>query len=158
MRAEAVLATPISRRGWAASHLAIALIGSVVLLVTAGVATGASYALAGGPWSSVPRILGAAVVYAPAMWLMTGLTALAFGLAPRWADVAWGVLAACLVAGLLGVVLRLPDWVLKLSPFESTPALPAAGLTVPPLLVLTGLAAALVLGGLAGLRRRDIGV
>src|SRR6266571_3882555 len=157
LRAELVLATPVSRWRWAASHLTIALAGSVGLVVIAGLATGVSYAIAGGPWSSVPRLLGAAVVYAPAMWLMIGLAAIVFGFAPRWVDVAWGILTACFVIGLLGVVLRLPDWVQKLSPFERTPALPAASMAVLPLAVLTALAAGSILGGLGGLRRRDIG-
>jgi ABC-2 type transport system permease protein len=157
LRAEWVLATPVSRWRWAASHLTIALAGSVGLLAVAGLATGVSYAIAGGPWTSVPRLLGAAVVYAPAMWLMIGLAVTVFGFAPRWVDVAWGILAACFVIGLLGVVLRLPDWVQKLSPFERTPALPAANMAVLPLGVLTALAAVLIFVGLGGLRRRDIG-
>ena len=157
LRAEAVLATPISRPRWATSHLTIALGGSVALLALAGLATGVSYALAGGPWSSVARLAGAAVVYAPAMWLMIGLAFIVFGLAPRWVDVAWGILAACFVIGLLGEVLRLPDWILKLSPFERTPALPAADMAFTPLAAVTLLAAALILCGLGGLRRRDIG-
>jgi ABC-2 type transport system permease protein len=157
LRAESVLATPVTRWRWAASHLTIALAGSVALLAVAGLATGVSYAVAGGPWSSVPRLLGAAVVYAPAMWLVTGLAAIVFGFAPRWVDAAWGILAGCFVVALLGVVLRLPDWVQKLSPFERTPALPAANMAVLPLAVLTVLAAVLMLGGLGGLRRRDIG-
>ena len=157
LRAELVLATPVSRWRWAASHLTVAVAGSVGLVAVAGLATGVSYAIAGGPWTSVPRLLGAAVVYAPAMWLMIGLAVMVFGFAPRWVDVAWGILAACFVIGLLGVVLRLPDWVQKLSPFESTPALPAASMAVLPLAVLTALAAVSILGGLGGLRRRDIG-
>jgi len=72
-------------------------------------------------------------------------------------DVSWAVLAGSFVIGLLGDVLRLPDWIVKLSPFERTPALPAADLTVLPLAVLTLIAAVLVFGGLVGLRRRDIG-
>lgn len=157
MRAESVLATPISRWGWAASHLSVALAGSVLLLAIAGLATGVSYAAAGGSWSSVPRLLGAAVVYAPAMWLMVGMAVAIFGFAPRWVDVAWGVLAGCFVVGLLGAVLRLPEWVQQLSPFERVPQLPAAQLAVAPLLVMLALAAALALAGLGGLGRRDIG-
>lgn len=157
LRAESVLATPVSRWRWAASHLTIALAGSVALLAVVGLATGVSYAVAGGPWSSVPRLFGAAVAYAPALWLMTGLAVIFFGFAPRWVDAVWGILAGCFVVALLGVVLRLPDWAQKLSPFERTPALPAADLAVLPLAVLTLLAAVLMLGGLGGLRRRDIG-
>jgi ABC-2 type transport system permease protein len=157
MRAEPVLATPVSRWSWATSHLSVALAGSVVLLAIAGLATGVSYAAAGGSWSSVPRLLGAALVYAPAMWLTIGLAMAIVGFAPGWVDVAWGVLAACLVVGLLGAVLRLPDWVQQLSPFERVPQLPAAHLAVAPLLAMIAIAAALALAGLAGLRRRDIG-
>ena len=157
MRAEPVLATPVSRWRWGTSHLAIALAGSVALLAVAGLATAVSYAIAGGPWGSVPRLLGAAVVYAPALWLMIGVAVIVFGFAPRWVDVTWGILAACFAIGLLGVLLRLPNWVQKLSPYERTPALPAADMAVLPLAVLTVLAAVLILGGLGGLSRRDIG-
>ena len=157
LRAEPVLATPVSRWRWAASHLVIALAGSAALLAVAGLATGVSYAIAGGPWSSVPRLLAAALVNAPAMWLMIGLAVTVFGFAPRWVDAVWAILAGCFVVGLLGVVLRLPDWVQDLSPFQDTPALPAASMDALSLAVLTGLAAVLILGGLAGLRRRDIG-
>ena len=157
MRAESVLATPISRWSWATSHLSVALAGSVVLLAIAGLATGVSYAAAGGSWSSVPRLLGAAVVYAPAMWLMTGIALAVFGFAPRWVDVTWGVLAACLVVGLLGPVLRLPNRVQMLSPFERVPQLPAADLAVAPLVVMIAVAAAFALAGLGGFGRRDVG-
>lgn len=156
MRAESVLATPVSRWRWGASHLAVSLMGSVVLLGVAGLATGVAYALAGGPWSSVPRLLGASVVYAPAVWLLAALAVTIFGFAPRWVDAAWGVYAACFVLALLGDILRLPGWVLKLSPFDRTPALPAASLTLTPLAVFIALAAVMLLSGLAGLRRRDI--
>lgn len=156
-RAEAVLATPVSRWHWAASHLAVAGVGSAALLAVAGLGTGVSYALAGGSWSAVPRLLGAAIAYAPAIWVVAALAAAVFGFAPRLADVAWGILAVYFVVGLLGDVLRLPGWVAKLSPFEQTPALPAAGFAPVPLAVLTVLAAGLVVAGLGGLRRRDIG-
>ena len=155
-RADPVLASPVSRWRWAGSHLAIAMAGSAVLLLVAGLATGVSYALAGGAWSSVPRLAGAALVYAPAMWLMTGLATILFGALPAVVDVAWGVLATCFLLGFLGDVLRLPRWVLQLSPFDRTPALPAAGLAWVPLSVITLLAAVLVLAGLGALRRRDL--
>src|SRR5215831_4850001 len=106
LRAEEVLATRVSRWRWASSHLSVALAGSLALLVIAGLATGGSYAAAGGPWSNVPRLLGAALVYAPALWLMTGLAVIGFGFAPRYVDVVWAILAGCVVVGLLGAVLR----------------------------------------------------
>lgn len=157
LRAESVLATAVSRSRWAGSHVSVAVAGSLALLAVAGLTTGISYALAGGPWSSVPRLLGAAVVYAPAVWLMVGVAVVGFGFAPRWVDVVWGILAGCFVIGLLGELLRLPDWVQKVSPFEHTPALPAASFDILPVAVLVGLSAVFILGGLGALGRRDIG-
>ncbi len=156
-RAELVLATPVSRWQFAASHLVVACVGSVILLVVAGLATGLSYGLAGGDMGSVSRLLEAALVYAPAMWSMVGLAVALDGLVPRWVGAAWVILVACAVVGFLGAVLHLPGWVQELSPFEHVPQLPAASLTMLPLLVISAIAAGLTLIGLAGLRRRDIG-
>ncbi|MFZ5852828.1 MAG: hypothetical protein ACOYY2_15820, partial [Actinomycetota bacterium] len=70
---------------------------------------------------------------------------------------AWAVLGAAVLLGQLGEVFQLPGWLLDLSPFRHTPALPAAPLRVMPLALLTGLAAGLTVAGLLGVRRRDLG-
>jgi polyether ionophore transport system permease protein len=157
MRAELVLATPVSRWRFGGSHLALAFAGSVVLLTVAGLATGVSYGLAGGGLDSVPRLLEAALVYAPAMWLMAGIAIALAGLAPRLTGVSWAILVACLIVGFLGPVLGLPTWLRDLSPFQEVPQLPAASLTLLPLLAIAAVAAGLTALGLMGLRRRDIG-
>ncbi len=157
MRAESVLATPVSRWRFAASHVAVAFVGSVILLAVAGLATGLTYGVAGGGMQSVPRLVGAALVYAPPMWIMIGLAIALDGLVPRWVGASWAILAACVVVGFLGAVLHLPRWLQDLSPFERMPQLPAGSLTLLPLLVISALAAGLTLAGLGGLRRRDLG-
>lgn len=157
LRAEPMLATPLSRWRWAMSHLTVAFGGSVIMLVVAGLAVGASYGVGGGDLTLLPGLVGAAVAYAPAMWLLVGLTVAFIGLAPRGAGAIWAVLAGCLVVGLLGEVLDLPGWMATISPFQHVPRLPAADLSVLPLAVLTAIAASLTWAGLSGLRRRDIG-
>jgi ABC-2 type transport system permease protein len=157
MRAESVLATPVSRWRFAASHLAVAFAGSVILLAVAGLATSLTYGVAGGGMQSVPRLVGAALVYAPPMWIMVGLAIALDGLVPRWVGASWAILAACVVVGFLGAVLHLPRWLQDLSPFERVPQLPAASLTLLPLVVISTIAAGLTIAGLGGLRRRDIG-
>jgi ABC-2 type transport system permease protein len=157
MRADLVLATPVSRWRFAGSHLAVACAGSVALLAVAGLATGLAYGVAGGGMQSVPRLFLAAVVYAPAMWIMVGLAIALDGLIPRLVGVSWAILVACVVEGFLGSVLGLPSWLLDLSPFEQVPQLPAASVSLLPLVVMSVVAAGLTIIGLTGLRRRDIG-
>ena len=64
--------------------------------------------------------------------------------------------ALCLALGQVGELLRLPGWVLDLSPFRHTPQLPAAAATTGPLLLLVAAALALAFLGLVGIGRRDI--
>ena len=157
MHAESLLATPVSRWRWSASHLTVAYAGSVILLVVAGLSTGLSYGLAGGEMRRVPALVGAALAYSPALWLMSALAAALFGLVPRWAGAAWAILGACFVVGLLGEVIKIPSWVMDLSPFQRVPLLPAAHLTLLPIGVITVLAIGFTTLGLIGFRRRDIG-
>lgn len=155
-RAEPVLATPTSRVSWAASHLGMALAGSVALLVMLGLGAGIARAISTGDAEQVPRLLAAALAYAPVLWVFVGLTAALFGLAPRAVAVAWGALAAVVLIGWLGPLLQLPDWVYDISPAEHIPRLPVADFSVAPLAVLTAIAAALLGVGLAAFRRRDL--
>ncbi|MDF3149430.1 ABC transporter permease, partial [Streptomyces sp. T21Q-yed] len=157
LRADLVLATPVSRSRWVASHLTVALAGSIVVLVAGGLGTGLAYGLTSGDLGQVPRLIGSALAYAPALWLLAGLATTLFGLVPRGTVAAWAALIACFVIGLLGQALDLPGWTRDISPFEHVPRLPAAdpSLTAPTL--LTVLAAALTAAGLSGFRRRDLG-
>jgi ABC-2 type transport system permease protein len=82
---------------------------------------------------------------------------LLFGFVPRAVPAAWGVLAAVLLLGQLGPVLKLPQWAMDLSPFSHVPKLPGGHYGSTPLLWLTLVAVALCAAGLVGLRRRDLG-
>lgn len=157
LRAETVLATPTSRLRWAMSHTVVACGGSVVVLVVAGLATGLSYGIVGRDLGVAPRVLGAALVYLPAMWLMVGFTIAVVGLIPRAVAVTWAALAVCFVVGFLGNLLDLPNWLMNVSPFEHIPEMPAAGLGARPLVIVSVVAGLFAWAGLAGLRRRDIG-
>lgn len=156
-RLEPVLATALGRVRWAAGHLTLALGGSAVMLLAAGLGTGVAYAVAVGDIGQVPRLLGTALVHLPAMWTVVGITVVLFGAAPRLIAAAWGLLALCLVVGLFGQLLDVPTWLRDVSPFEHTPQVPVAGFDAVPLVVMTVVAAVLTAVGLAAFRRRDIG-
>ncbi|MFR0354578.1 ABC transporter permease [Streptomyces sediminimaris] len=157
LRAEPVLAAPVSRLRWAGGHLTVAVLGSVVVLGAAGLGTGLSYALVSHDAGQVPRLVGAALVYAPALWTLAAVATALTGLAPRAVGAAWAVLGLCLVTGVLGDVLGLPDWLLDLSPFQHLPQLPAARAAFGAPAAVTAIAAALLAAGLAGFRHRDVG-
>lgn len=156
-RDEAVLAGAVGRLRYAAGHLGVALLGPALALTVAGVAIGIVYgATTGDLGTKLPQAVGAALVQVPAVWVVTGLAVGLFGLAPRFAPVAWGLLSAMIVLFLLGSLEGLPQWTVDLVPFVHPPKLPGAAFELTPLLWLLAVAAALVALGLAGYRRRDL--
>ena len=155
-RVDPVLAAPIGRRHWAWSHLAVALLGTVVLALVCGLGMGAGAALVLGEPARIGELAAAGLVMVPAMWLLAGATLLIYGVLPRWSLAAWALVACVFVAAMFGILLDLPQWLLNLSPFQHVPALPAASMSWPPIVVLTAIAAALIAAGLAALDRRDM--
>lgn len=155
-RTEPLLATAVPRARWMASHLAVSLGGSVAILLAAGVAMGATYAVIVGDAGEIPRLTGAALGFVPALWVLSGLVAALFGLVPRAGAVAWAVLAWCTVVGFLGELLGLPQWARNLSPFEHVPRMPVEGVDWLPLALLTFVAVASTVVGLVGFRHRDL--
>lgn len=155
-RVDPVLATPVSRRRWASSHLAVALIGTALLALVCGAAMGLGTALVLADIGRLGELTAAGLVMVPAMWVMAGVTMLLYGLRPRWALAAWAAVAWVFVAAMFATVLDLPQWALNLSPFQHVPALPAVSMTWLPLVILTVVAGAVIAAGLAALDRRDM--
>jgi ABC-2 type transport system permease protein len=155
-RVEPLLATALARPSWAAGHVALAMLGTVLILAACGLGAGIADAISSDDAGRLPLLLGSSVALAPAVWVLVGLAFALFGLLPRAALAAWGLLGACFLLLYLGPLLSLPDWVMDLSPYSHMPLLPAAELTVAPLIVLTAIAAARIVLGLVGFRRRDV--
>ncbi len=155
-RAEPLLATSVSRTGWAWSHLAVALGGSALLLAAVGVGAGLSHGAQSGDMGRFGPVFVSALVQVPAAWVLTGIVVLAFGAAPRLVVVGWVALVVFLLLGQLGPLLELDQWAMDLSPFTHIPRFPAADVDPVPLVWLVLITAALVAAGLAAFRRRDI--
>ncbi|NBM18687.1 ABC transporter permease [Streptomyces sp. GC420] len=149
-RAEPVLANAVGRLRWAAGHLLIAFGGSVVIMLVGGLGLAAGYGQDLGP------VLGAALVRLPAVWLLGAVAVLLYGALPRAATAAWAAAGISLAVGWVGPALDLPQPVMNLSPFEHLPSLPGPEMSWPPVLLLTALAAVLLVAGLVGLHRRDL--
>ncbi|MDO0935070.1 ABC transporter permease [Streptomyces sp. DG2A-72] len=155
-RAEPLLSTGLSRGRWVGSHLAVAMGGGTLVLLLAGLGFGISGAASTGDGGLFLKLVGAALAYAPALWVTVGVAVVFFGWFPRASAAAWIVPVYAFVVGYLGQILQFPDWMNNLSPFGHVPQLPAADMSWTPMLLLTLVAAGLVWLGLTGFSRRDL--
>lgn len=157
LRAEPVLATAVRRIKWAWSHLTIALAGSAMLLVVVGVSAGLVSTVQVGDIGQLGRIVVAALVQIPAAWLIIGIVVAAFGLVPRLIVLGWVALAGFVLLGEFGSLFNLSQVVMDISPFTHVPRMPGGDFAPAPMVWLTAIAAGLIVIGLGGFRRRDVG-
>ncbi|MBM0202442.1 hypothetical protein JNW90_04410 [Micromonospora sp. STR1s_5] len=152
-----LLAAPVTRVRLLAAEAAVAGCAALVLITEAGVAMwagtatvhaglGAGEALAGA-WNVVPVVL-----------LCLGAAVLALGWTPR-AVAAIGALPAAggFLWQVLGDSIDAPSWIRALSPFAHLAAVPATAPAWVAASVMAGIAAAGVVAGTIGYRRRDLG-
>jgi ABC-2 type transport system permease protein len=157
-RTEQVLATATSRARSYAAVLVVALVGSAWLLLVTGLAVTVGFGGASGDLGDAfGRVLPAALVQAPAVWLVTGGAVAAYAWRSGWAAAGWVLVVACLTVGQFGELLSLPRWVIDLSPYVHVPRMPVDAFSATPTLVMTLLAVALLALGWLGYRARDIG-
>ncbi|MFK4089445.1 ABC transporter permease [Kribbella sp. NPDC020789] len=157
-RIELLLSGPVDRLRWAAGHLALAALGSAIVLAALGVGIGVAYGASDGTGlGELPGLLAATLVRLPAVLVLAAVAALMYGFAPRPAAVvAYAALGLCFVLEFAVELFDASPSILKISPYAQTPGLPVAEFSSAPVVSL--IAIALLLGGLGlfGLRRRDL--
>ncbi|SDT71116.1 ABC transporter permease [Jiangella sp. DSM 45060] len=155
-RAEPVLATSVSRTRFAASHLIVALGGSLLIMLVGGLGLGITGALTLDDGSMVGKLLGTALAHVVGVWLVVAIVVALFGWAPQLVHLGWVVLTFGVVVGVLGGFFQFPDWVTKISPFDAASTLPGGDLDTAAVVIMGVLAVALIWIGLLGFRRRDL--
>jgi ABC-2 type transport system permease protein len=127
---EPVLAGAVSRWQWLFTAVASALVGSVVLMFFAGLGNGLGAGITVGEPQTIARLTMAALAYVPALAVIAGVAALAVALRHAW--IGWLAVTFVITALYLGALLRLPQWLIDLSPVGRTTApshYPVAALT-----------------------------
>jgi ABC-2 type transport system permease protein len=154
-RTEQVLATATSRARAFLATLVVGILGATWLLLV----TGVTLALGVGNDTdhSFGRLVGSALAQGPAMWTVASLAVLCFALRSQWALLGWGVVVVFATLGQIGELLGLPQWVLDLSPYTHAPRMPLEAFRPGPALVLSAIAAALLVVSWLRYRSRDIG-
>jgi ABC-2 type transport system permease protein len=159
-RLEPVLAAAVTRPRWLLANLLNAGLGAVALLLVFAASMGlAAGAVLGEIPAQLRALLGAGLVQLPAILLIASAVIVVTALLPRAAGVlSWALLLLSILLGPLfgAATLQLPAWAQDISAFTHTPKLPAADLTVLPVLSLIALSAALVAAGLGVFRYRNL--
>lgn len=153
---EPILASPVTRDRFLASHFVIAAAAPAASLLAGGVVAGLTYAVVTGDAGQVARLAGSAAAHIPSVLVMASITLALFGALPAASSGAWAVLVGFLVLGQLGPIIGIPQWVMNLSPFTHTPSVPASRLQVAPLAWMMLVAGGLTSAGVLGFRRRDV--
>ncbi|WP_067433771.1 ABC transporter permease [Nocardioides jensenii] len=155
-RVESLLATGLSRTTWFVGHSLIAVLGTVVVVLASGVGLGLGYAAVTGEWDRFAHVAVAPVSAGAGALVLIGLTVLLVGLVPRWATAAWLGLGFCVVVMMFGPLLKLPDWLVDVSPFSHLALVPAESFAAGPYAAVLAVGAALLAAGVVALRRRDV--
>lgn len=156
-RGELVLATATSRNRFLGSHVLIGLFFSALLVLLLGLFAGLSSADEfGGVGPSIRHLLPAALVQVPAIWVCVAATVVLYAIRPRLAAGGWILLAAFLLLGQLGTLLKLPAGLMRVSPFDHVPHAPVEPVTAGAPIVLVCVTAVLLAGAVLLFRRRDI--
>ncbi len=155
-RVEALLATGLTRRNWLLGHLSVTVLGTLVVLAVTGAGMGVGYAVFTGDFGAIGRFAGAVLAVAPGVLLLGGVAVSLYGLAMRWAGLAWLLLVFCVVVLLFGELLRFPQWVRNLSPFTHFALVPAQPMAWAPVLIVLALAFGAGAAGVLGFLRRDL--
>ncbi|WP_051388838.1 ABC transporter permease [Arthrobacter sp. 35W] len=156
-RAEPQLAGSISRIQWAGGRLLLPIIGSALMLVVGGVVMGSAYGASQNDAAQVWALLCASVIYWPGVLVTAGVTVFMIGVVPRLApSLSWAFFAAVVIISVFGELFSLPTLITGNTPLTATPRLPVGQFTMPPILVLTAVAAVLWAIGLVRFARRDL--
>jgi ABC-2 type transport system permease protein len=155
-RLEIRLSGTLSRTRWILAHSLVIVAGLGIIVFVSSLVLAAGLAWSTGSALDLGRVLGAGAAYLPAELLVTGLALALFGLVPRAFPLAWAGVGFIAFTALLGAGLKLPRWLLDLSPTTHVGNPPVGTVEALPLVELAAIAAALGVAAMVGFRRRGV--
>lgn len=155
-RAEPLLAGTMPRRRWLGAQLALTTVAAPLFMVASVLGLYGGDALMVGHVTDLGRGLLAGLARVPALWTVTGLGALFYGLRSRLGLGVWVVFALTVIVFLFAPMLQLPDAVINLSPLSHVTHLPIRDQGASAEVVLSVIGLAATAAGIALFERRDL--
>lgn len=155
-RLEMVLATPVSRSRWIVSQMAVAALGTLVLLAFSILATWAGATLVGVTDPGLGNYATAFIAYAPTTMIYLMLAMSLFVWTPRFMGVAWALVAYTFIVGMFGAMLELPGWAMNISPLHAASTAFTTGVSSVGIWVFTALSLLLATGAIVGFQKREV--
>jgi ABC-2 type transport system permease protein len=158
-RVEHIISRSVPKRKYLCGYVAIAFAVSIAAQLCTAVglySVAATTAASERNPFTLGGLVGAYLAYLPAMWVITGLGVLLFGFLPKAAGIVWGYYGAVCFLSFAGGLPGFPEAITAISPMSYVPQLPLEEFSLPPLLILTAIAAALTALGVYGYGRRDM--
>lgn len=116
-----LLTNAVSRNNWAFSNLLFGFLGPALILTIFALLMGLTYGYAANVSYDPTKLLIATLVYLPAIWILTGLTVLLFGLKPKLTSLSWVALGLFFIVSLVREFSNINQNILNLSPFTQVP-------------------------------------
>ena len=155
-RTEQLHATAVSRSNIIASYTLISIVGAILIQFVSVIGLWSSAIFVMDEPISLQTLLKAGFAHLPALWIMIGLAVTLIGWAPRFSGMVWLYLGYSFFVAYLGEMLKVPDWMASLTPFNHTPQIPVEEAEPLTIIVLTLVALVLIAIGFGGYNRRNI--
>ena len=155
-RLEPQLAGTVGRVRWLGAHLGVVAAGLVVLLGGSSLVLALATAWSTGDSGAVWPVVRGGLAYVPAALVVGGIAVALLGMFPRALPAAWAVVGLVAFVGFLGAGLRMPGWLLDLSPTTHVGDPPVGPVALGGVAGLVAVAAVLLVAGTVGFRRRTV--
>ncbi|WP_164214402.1 ABC transporter permease [Virgibacillus sp. YIM 98842] len=155
-RLEQILASSVSRTKLLASYFLIAVVNGFIMVSLSAIGLWAAGTAVMDEPFYFDKVYGAGIVYYPATLVLIGLAVLLIGYLPKFSSFVWLYLFYSFIVLYLGGMLDLPEWLGRMSPYGYIPQLPVEDMEWMPIVILSIIAAVLIIAGFIGYNRRDM--
>ncbi len=155
-RAENIYSLAISRNRYLWSHIFLALISALFMLLAMAIGLWFAAAAVMEEPFQLSTIFKGAFAFLPALLLMISISVLLVGISAKYGALTWIYLLYSFIVVYLGNLLQFPDWMSKLSPYGYIPQIPVESMDYPAAIMMTIIAALIMVTGTFFYNKRDI--